>query len=212
MHTNIFIFGDSMSFGCWDAAGGWAQRLNNFLVERFLLSNGKEFYTYNLSISGNQTQDIIARMELELKPRQSEGGANIIIFAIGVNDSAFVHSKNDHWVPFAEFENNLQELIVLAQKYSNKIFFLGLPMINQETVDPMPWDTDKSYRNEYVKKYDQALQITAKGFGVGYIPLFDRFAAADYKKLLHDGAHPNAAGHEMIFDTVRDYLLGKKII
>ncbi|MFA6376839.1 MAG: GDSL-type esterase/lipase family protein [Candidatus Paceibacterota bacterium] len=212
MHTNIFIFGDSMAFGCWDAAGGWVQRLNNFLVERFLSNGGKEFYIYNLSISGNQTQDIIARMEPELMPRQSEGGANIIIFAIGVNDSAFVHSKNDHWVPFREFEDNLRELIRIAKKFSGKIFFLGLPIIDQEIVNPMPWDTDKSYRNGYVKKYDQSLQTTAKENSIGYIPLFEKLEASGYKKLLHDGAHPNSAGHELIFETVRDYLLGNKII
>jgi len=212
MHTNIFIFGDSMAFGCWDAAGGWVQRLNNFLVERFLSNEGKEFYTYNLSISGNQTQDIIARMELELMPRRSEGGANIIIFAIGVNDSAFVRSKSDHWVPFQEFEDNLQELIRMAKKFSDEVFFLGLPMINQEMVNPMPWDTDKSYRNEFIKKYDQALQGVAKENGAGFIPLFEKFETIDYKKLLRDGAHPNSAGHQLIFETVRDYLLEKKII
>jgi lysophospholipase L1-like esterase len=211
MHANIFIFGDSMAFGCWDAAGGWGQRLNNFLTEKFLSGKGKEFYTYNLSISGNQTQDIVARFESELKPRQSEG-ANIIIFAIGINDSAFVHSKNDHWVLFEEFKNNLRKLIEMAQKYSDKIFFLGLPMIDQDITEPMPWDTDKSYRNEYVKKYDQALQAAAKESGAGYVPLFEKFAAADYKKLLHDGAHPNSVGHQLIFETVRDYLLEKKII
>jgi lysophospholipase L1-like esterase len=212
MHTNIFIFGDSMSLGCFDTNGGWAQRLSNFAMERYITGKGKEILTYNLSISGDQSQDIIARFDAELRPRQSEEGLNVIIFATGVNDSAFVHSKNDFWVPFQEFKSNLQKLIDLARKFSDKIVFIGLPMLDEDIVDPMPWDTDKSYRNEDIKKYDQMLQITAKENGAGYVPIFEKFEADDYKKLLFDGAHPNSAGHQLIFETVKDFLLEKKII
>jgi|LQYC01.1.fsa_nt_gi lysophospholipase L1-like esterase len=94
MHENIFIFGDSISLGCFDAAGGWVRRLSSFLMERYISGDGEEILIYNLSISGNQSQDIAARFESESRLRLSEG-ENVVIFAIGVNDSAFVHSKND---------------------------------------------------------------------------------------------------------------------
>jgi len=211
MHENIFIFGDSISLGCFDAAGGWVRRLNSFLMERYISGDGEEILIYNLSISGNQSQDIAARFESESRLRLSEG-ENVVIFAIGVNDSAFVHSKNDFWVPFKEFKNNLQKLINLARKISDKIVFIGLPMIDQEIVDPMPWDTDKSYRNEYVKKYDKAIKLIVEENGMEYISIFEKFAVDDYKKLLFDGAHPNSDGHQLIFEVVRDYLLANKII
>jgi lysophospholipase L1-like esterase len=106
----------------------------------------------------------------------------------------------------------LQKLIDLARKVSDKFFFIGLPMIDENIVDPMPWDRDRSYHNDDIKKYDQALRDVAKENGAGYIPVSDKFEAKDYKKLLYDGAHPNSAGHELIFETVRDSLLERKII
>jgi len=212
MHTNIFIFGDSVSFGCYDVAGGWGQRLNNFLMERFLSGKGKEFFTYNLSISGDQSNDIIDRFEPEFKLRQSEGYQNIIIFVIGLNDSAYVHSKNDNWVNFSEFKNNFRKLVDKSRQFSENILFVGLYPIDESKMDPMPYDLDKSYRNENIKRYDQTLQTAAKENGVEYIPIFNKFATRDYKKLLFDGAHPNSAGHELIFETVKAHLLEKKII
>jgi lysophospholipase L1-like esterase len=74
MDTHIFIFGDSVLLGCFDIAGGWASRLSNFAMERYVSGQGGEILTYNLSISGDQSQDIVARFEAELNPRLSEGG------------------------------------------------------------------------------------------------------------------------------------------
>jgi len=212
MAYNICVFGDSIAFGKYDSRGGWVVGLNEFLETRYLASKGDESFIYNLSISGNQSDDILARFEREVNPRFLEKREFIIIFATGLNDSAIVHSRKDNWVTLKNLEENLYKLIVVARKYSDKIIFIGATLVDQEIVDPMPWDTDKSYHNEDIEKYNEALQNIAKENGAGYIPLFEKFMAADHKKLLHDGAHPNSAGHRMIFETVRDYLLDKKII
>jgi lysophospholipase L1-like esterase len=214
MHTNIFIFGDSVSFGCYDRGGGWVQRLSNFAMERYLSENNDEFYTYNLSTHSQTTSDILIRLESEITPRlfREWPSNNIVVFAIGLNDSAYVHSKKGNWVGFNEFEVNIGKLVDSAGKFSKKIIFVGLYPINEAVMNPMPYDLDKSYRNEDVKRYDQKLMAAAKENNVEYIPIFDKFEAQDYKKLLHDGAHPNSAGHKLIFEAVRDYLLEKKII
>lgn len=140
------------------------------------------------------------------------GGQNIIIFAVGLNDSAYVRSEKGNWVDFNEYRANIKKLIDIAGKFSKKIVFVGLYPIDESKMNPMPYDLDKSYSNEDVKKYDQFLQVAAKENGAEYISIFDKFEKNDYKKLLHDGAHPNSAGHELIFETVKDYLLEKKII
>jgi len=214
MHTNIFIFGDSVSLGCYDACGGWAQRLSNFLMERYLFGKGSDFFAYNLSTHRQTTEDILLRLEKEIEPRLFREWAqdNVVVFAVGLKDSAYVHSKIGNWVDFNEFKANIKKMIVNARKVSKKIVFVGLYPIDESKMDPMQYDTDKSYRNEDVRKYDRALQAVAKENGAEYMPIFDKFAAADYKKLLHDGAHPNSAGHQLIFEAVRDHLSEKKII
>lgn len=212
MHADIFIFGDSIAFGKYDFKGGWACRLNDFFETNYLAGRGGDVYVYNLSISGNQTQDILDRFESEIKPRFSDKKDTVVIFAIGLNDAAYVHSKKDNWTKFDDFKNNLECLISKARNFSDKIIFLGLTAADQGIVDPMPWDLDKSYYDDDAKKYDAALCDICQKNGVGCIPLYEKFAAGDLKKLLHDGAHPNSAGHQLIFETVRDYLLSKKII
>ncbi len=212
MSGNICVFGDSIAFGKYDSKGGWVARLAEFLEARYLAKKGDEFYVYNLSISGNHTGDVLARFETELKPRFSEKREWIVVFAVGLNDSVVVHSKNDHWVGIGEFQKNIRKLICLANEFSDKIIFVGPTSPDYQIVDPMPWDLDKSYREAEVKKYDAALRDICQKSGARYLPLYDKFAAGDYKKLLYDGAHPNSAGHQLIFETVRDYLLEQKII
>jgi lysophospholipase L1-like esterase len=213
MHTNIFIFGDSIAFGKYDIKGGWVNRLNLFLEENFFNNNGIEYWVHNLSIArGETTADVIARFESETRARIFQDRPNVVIFAIGINDSAYLHDKNGNWVLIEDFQNNILNLIKLANKFSKIIVFVGLTQVDQTKVDPAAFDENVSYRNENIKHYDQILQILAKENGAGYIPIFDKFEANDYKKLLYDGAHPNSAGHELIFETARDYLLEKKII
>ncbi len=129
-----------------------------------------------------------------------------------MNDSAYVHSKKGNWVDFGEFESNIEKLIDTAAEFSKIIIFVGLYPINEAIMDPMPYDLDKSYHNEDVGRYDQRLMVAAKKNNAEYIPIFDKFEEQNYKKLLHDGAHPNTAGHRLIFETVRYYLLAVKII
>lgn len=212
MSTKVFIFGDSVALGQYDADGGWGQRLSNFLQKRYIEGRGDEFCVYNLSVLGHTSKEIKNNFLNEMKSRLWEEYPNIIIFAIGLNDSAYVHSKKEKWVPFEEFKKNLIELAERSKEFSKNIVFVGLYPIDESKMNPMPYDLDKSYSNKDVKKYDQALQAVTKENGAEYIPIFNKFEKNDYKKLLHDGAHPNSADHELIFETVRDYLLAKKII
>jgi len=212
MNTKLFIFGDSVALGKYDIAGGWVQRLSNFLQKRYIEGKGDEFCVYNLSISGDTSNEIKDNFLNEIKPRLWEEYRNIIIFAIGLNDSAYVQSKKEQWIPFEEFKINLSKLIVGSKKFSGNVIFVGLYPIDESKMNPMPYDLDKSYFNADVKRYDYALQAVAKENGAEYVPIYDKFEAGDYDKLLHDGAHPNSAGHELIFEIVRNYLLENKII
>jgi lysophospholipase L1-like esterase len=213
MHTNIYILGDSVAFGQYDPAGGWVQRLSGFCMENYLAGEKDEYYLINLSISGSQSQEVLSRAASEIKVRESENNkGNIIIFAVGLNDSAYVFSKKDRWVNFDTFQSNIKSLATEACKFSKTIIFLGLYPIDEAKMNPMPYDDDKSYSNESIKRYDQAIKSISQANGALYIPLYDKFSAIDHRLLLHDGAHPNSKGHELIFEIVRDYLIDKKII
>jgi lysophospholipase L1-like esterase len=80
----IFIFGDSIAYGAWDPAGGWVERLRQWL---FVTTQGEYnlgTFLYNLSIVGDTTADLLKRFTPEIEARQP---GDMIFFAVGINDT-----------------------------------------------------------------------------------------------------------------------------
>ena len=96
MDQNICVFGDSVTWGAWDNKGGWVSRLRAFIE-----SGNRDYFVYNLGVSGDTTKELLGRFDIEAKARSP----NIIIFQIGDNDSIFVKSG----------DKNLVELEVLRK-------------------------------------------------------------------------------------------------
>jgi len=212
--AKILIFGDSIAYGAWDTEkGGWVQRIKSFLDEETLSESENEYRIYNLGVSGNTTEDLLERFEFETKQRLKEDDEELIfIFAIGVNDSQFIHSKNGLRFSPEEYEDNLNELLNLAKKFSLKIIFIGLTPIDETKTTPIPWDTDKSYKNEYINKFNDILRKFCKEKKIYFIEIFERLIERDYQNLLEDGLHPNSEGHKKVFEIVRDFIIENKIV
>lgn len=211
----ILVFGDSITYGCWDEQAGWSARLRKFL-DKSLLSNpnfddNNAILVYNCGISGDTTAGLLERLEDEAKRRLGQGEEAIIIFAIGINDSQFVQSKNGMRTSPDEFQNNLEKLILLARKFSQKIVFLGLTPVDEAKTVPISWDKDKTYKNEYIQKYNDILKLVCKKNKVYFIKIFEKFMKMDYKAMLKDGLHPNTKGHAKIFGVVKRFFIKNKI-
>ena len=205
--SKVLIFGDSIAWGAFDKeGGGWAERLKLYTWDR------GDIDIYNLGISGEKTPNLLKRFEAETRARMKEGEETIIIFAIGINDSYFVHSKNSLMVPLDDFKANIEELINLARKFSSKIVFIGLTPVDEEKTTPIPWDIDKSYINENINNYNEAIKSICKDKNISFIEIFNNWIKSDYKSLLEDGVHPNSEGHKKIFETARDYSIQNQII
>ncbi len=205
--TQILVFGDSITWGACDSdKGGWVERLKVYVGEHY------EGSVYNLGVSGDTTEDLLERFEFETTHRLEEDEETIIIFDIGINDSQFIHSQNSNKVPPQEFQGNLQKLINLAQKFSSKIVFVGLFPVDETKTIPIPWDKDKSYKNEYIKKYNNTIRSMTEENKLYFIDVFNKLLSLNYQILLEDGLHPNAEGHQKIFETVRGYLIENKIL
>ena len=115
-----------------------------------------------MGISGNTSADLLERVEFETEQRLKAGEETIIIYAIGINDSQFVHSKGGYNVPLDEFRENIQKLIDKTKEYSSKTAFLGLTPVDERKTTPIPWNPDKSYKNEYIERYNQAIRKSAR--------------------------------------------------
>lgn len=196
----IAVFGDSISHGGWDKEkGGWVNRLKIFAM-RELGHTG----VYNSSSSGGSTEDVLRRFDADcvaIKP-------DIIIFAIGLNDSRYTTTTKDNYVPRTKFKKNIGKLISSAKKYTSKIIFLEANRVDEPKVTPLPWHTTEYYLNKNTKEYNEIIKQLCKKNKIDFIPLFNKIS----DNLLYDGAHPNAKGHELIFKTVKDFLIKNKLI
>jgi lysophospholipase L1-like esterase len=170
---------------------------------------------YNLGIPIDETtEDILSRIEVELKARTTPEfkSENIVFFAIGINDSQFVYSKDKHRVSIDKFKDNIQKLISLAQKFSSKIIFVGLTPVDETKTTPIPWNADVSYKNEYIQKYNETIKTICGKNKIYFIEIFEKLKELSYQELLDDGLHPNSSGHQKIFEIVKDFLIENNLI
>lgn len=188
---NILIFGDSITWGAYDPEqGGWATRLRNYFEEK-----DNDVNVYNLGISGDTTADLLNRVEVEAKSREP----NLIIFAIGINDAQFIHSTNGLRVSPDEFQQNLAKLLSIGKKFIDKVVFLGLTRVDEPKTTPIPWNTDKSYTNENIERFDNVIKKFCEDNKLKFIPMENVVSNDD----LIDGLHPNTKGHIKIFERMK---------
>lgn len=187
----ICVFGDSITWGAYDPEqGGWATRLRNYFE-----AQDNDVDVYNLGISGDNTADLLERMEVEAKAREPE----TIVFAIGINDAQFIHSANSSRVSLDEFQQNIAKLFSIAKKFTNKVIFVGLTRVDESKTAPIPWNTDKSYTNENVERLDCAIEKFCEENKLKFIPMKDVVGNDD----LIDGLHPNTQGHVKMFERMK---------
>lgn len=205
----MLVFGDSIAWGAWDREGGWVARLQKEANSTTVETNFEKYQAvYNLSISGDKSDLLLERFEQELRLRLNEEGECLeIVFAVGINDSLYSAATDKFWTDPEDYKENILSLIKTARKYSKKIVFAGLTPVDETKVDPVPWVPGESYKNEYIKKFDDILKNVCSETGIVFIPLFEKMFEADYKKLLEDGVHPNTQGHALMYKIIKEALV-----
>jgi len=189
----ILVFGDSIAYGAVDLEeGGWVNRLKNYLARE-----GKA-EVYNLGVSGNNTNDLLARFDVESQARNPK----TIVFAIGIIDSSWVNSKGDPRVALKTFQDNITTLIGQARKYTKRIIFVGLTKVNESKTNPIPWNTAVHYDNESIVQYNSALKTICEKENLVFIEVLDSLGNDD----LEDGVHPNSEGHKKLFEKIKNAL------
>lgn len=191
------IFGASTTHGYNDIKhGGWAGRLRQYL-------NPKEFH--NLAISGNTSFDILARIESETVSRLRDKPKEewTMILGLGTNDARIKNGKPGSTPE--QYKENVEKLLDIAQKYVGRVLFLsGKPVIEELTT---PFDSRSSFYNEDIKRNGGIAKAICDARGVEFIDLYSEFEKVDnLQELLDDGLHPNAKGHEFMFNIIHKYI------
>lgn len=198
----VLVFGDSITQGYWDTAGGWVDKLRKHYDELQVQDFDKDQPTiFNLGISADNSPNILARAEAEVRVRTRHNVLPIVIVQIGINDSCAEPSGN--MVPIEEYKSNLEKIIVTLRLISSKLIFVGLSACNEAKTTPVSWG-EYHYTNKSIKAYEDQMKSVADAASLPFIPVFDEFTKAmQTRELLADGLHPNNDGHEVIFDIVK---------
>lgn len=194
MDKSICVFGDSTEWGAWDKEkGGWVNRLWLSLSEKY---SGTD--VYNLSVSGGTVETILARFESEARIRE----ANVLIFKTGGNDSAYEHSEGNYLVAPDTFRSKLKEVIIRAKNITPDLIFIGSENCDESRTMPVSW-IDIYYTNANIETYNKIMKEICEENKVLFLDIFGLLDNSD----LEDGLHPNAVGHEKIFQSVKDFLV-----
>ena len=184
------MFGDSIVWGAGDPeGGGWVTRLRNWCE-----NNLEDVEVYNLGISADSTNELLRRFISESEARHPD----VIVFAIGINDSQYIDSREHPRITPEIFERNLEELIRQAGQFTRQIIFVGLTRVDELKTSPIPWRENTFYENEFVEQYDHAIKSVAEEHKLLYIDVSKNLAPDD----LADGLHPNSDGHKKLFEIM----------
>lgn len=191
---SVCIFGDSIVWGAFDSEdSGWIARLNK----------GFKYHIYNLGISTDDTTRLLRR----LKPEALARRADVILIGIGSNDSAYVGEPSNMIVPIKRFKDNLLQLIKIAKGITDKVAFLGFFPVDESKT--LPWISGYYYTVANYERYNNMIKEVCAEHGVQFVDIYAEFIKTDYKKLLHDGLHPNSNGHAEIAKRVGAFLKEK---
>ncbi len=187
----IGIWGDSITYGQCDTEGlGWVGRLKRSLPTDDRAS------VYNFGVRGDTSVGLLKRFSVEADSVEPD----VVVFAIGINDSKFLKGEKGNQVPIDLFKLNMEELITLAQKHATKIYFVGATKTNDQIVR----SSGARFKNETIQIYNTTLKQLAEEKNIPFVDVFDLL---DIDEDIVDGVHPNARGYEKMFEVIKSEMI-----
>jgi len=209
---NIFIFGNSITYGEWDELGGWANRIRLHYDKPGLPLPDDYIITYNLGIPSDTSAGIAARLAAETQARLSPNpGVDDIqfIIATGANDSRWLIEEKRVATAPDQFIRNFDLISQAAKDFSDDIIFLGLiPCIEEDVrcaAKKHGWV--EHYDNESLIDYNDLVKQHCQKHDHKFVDVYSAFLERGYDDLLSDGLHPNSKGHEFIAEIVLQTLV-----
>ena len=160
-----------------------------------------EFEFVNLGISGNQTKDLVARLETDFVDIQPD----IVSILIGIND-IWHEIGHQNGVDLERFERMYRMLLQdTLEKLPNVKIILCEPFVLQGSAT----QTTEENQNRFerfceVYKYAETVKKLANEYGLFFLPLQEMLSkkAAEFGAMhvLVDGVHPMIGGAAMIAD------------
>ena len=202
---DIYCFGDSITFGEYDTErGGWVDRVKTECMARHVATGEPADSVFNLGIGGETTRMMRARLKTELATRLDVDARSLVVLAYGANDAA--ESEGTFLVSREEYVENLAWAIDEARRLRCDAWLVNVtPMA--AAADGVRNASGRLRSNAVVARYNDALRELSQSKAVELLDVNAAFRAHELASLFApDGLHPNAKGHTVIFEMVRERL------
>ncbi len=161
----IVCFGDSITAGFGlDPGQSFPDLLQQDLDRR-----GLRYRVVNLGVSGDTTQDGIARLPMALAEKPA-----IVLLELGGNDGL-------RGIPLSITQANLAQMIEGFQTASARVVLAGMSL-------------PPNYGAAFIQKFEALYKSLAAKYHVTLIPFLLEGVGAHDEFMQRDGIHPNAAG------------------
>ncbi len=199
---NILVFGDSITQGYWAIEHGWVDLIRRYYGEKQLTD--RDYHgIYNLGVDGDTSEDILQRIENEVRARIRDRHTimPIVVVQAGINDN--LPQDTDLAVAIDTYKKNLRGIVSRVEPISTNIVFVGYPSCDESKTTPVSWG-EYYYTNAKTKAHEEAMREIAEEAKAVFVPVFDEFKKHidNNEDLLQDGLHPNDKGHQLIADIV----------
>jgi len=177
-----------------DLGGGYPKFAAKYLEERF---PEVEFEFIDLGIGGNQTKDLVARLDSDFVDIQPD----VVSILIGIND-VWHHAEDRSWIDDDVFEERYRTVLhALKTKTNAKIMIMEPFLIPVE--DKLFFRVDLAPKIEIIRKL-------AREYADVYMPTDGLLASAFIGKeptyFAADGVHPSDEGADYIGKLYADYI------
>lgn len=173
---------------------GYPKYAAQLLCEKF---PDVEFEFIDLGISGDQTKDLVARLDSDFVAVQPD----IVSILIGINDT-WHHAETRDWIPNDVFEARYRTVLeAVKTRTGAKIMMLEPFLIPVE---------DKRFFREDLHGKIEVIRKLAREYADVYLPtdglLASAFIGDDPLSYAADGVHPTAKGAEFIGKLYAEYV------
>ncbi len=155
-----------------------------------------EFEFIDLGISGNQTKDLVARLQSDFIDIQPD----VVSLMIGVND--VWHYSDTQWLDDSLFEERLETVLKAIKEQTPAKLMMLEPFL-------VP-GTEKDFFREDLWKKIEIIRSLARKYADVYLPtdglLQSAFLGEDPLTFAEDGVHPTAKGAEFIGNLYAEYI------
>lgn len=156
-----------------------------------------DFEFINLGISGNQTKDLIPRLQKDFIDIQPD----IVSILIGIND-VWHYSEGRKWLPDEVFEERYRTILKSIKEQTNAKIMIMEPFL-------IPIE-DKQFFRENLAPKIEIIRKLAREYADVYLPtdglLQSAFIGDDPLSYANDGVHPTEKGARYIGKLYVEYI------